>query len=89
MSGWTPGYTIINIGLIIASPILITGYAFYKACEGIAGGVSFLYRKACDSSDEDRRDEVRVSSQSIFKTNSDDRFPNNDNDRCSVNQPTI
>lgn len=78
MSGWTPGYTIINVGLIIASPILIAGYALYKACEGVAGGASYLYRKACDSSGEDRRNDVRVSSQSMFKPTCDDKSPDTD-----------
>lgn len=78
MSGWTPGYTIINVGLIIASPILIAGYAFYKACEGIAGGVTYLYRKASATSDQDGRNNVRVSSQGMFNPNGDGNVPDRD-----------
>lgn len=60
MSGWTPGYTMISLGLIIASPVLIAGYAIYAVCTAVISGIVWINSKAFHSSEN-------VSTQGVFK----------------------
>jgi len=67
MSGWTPGYVLINAGLLLASPILIGCYALHLAYKGAASGVNYLYSKYYNEEPKNQETKPSVTAQGLFR----------------------